>query len=201
MTVAPSTGTRVGAGCPFDPASPAVRRDPYPFYDRLRENDPVAWIEPPSRWNVLLSGGLTATRGFWLLTRHEDVARWLADRRLGHRVGGGAGAPGGGAADALVDLIGSWVLFSDPPDHRRIRQPLTRALASVSLDELAGRVAALAAARLDQLEPWTRLDVVRDYASPLPMWIIAELMGVPPPDRHRLATWAQGLYDALEIGA
>jgi cytochrome P450 len=188
--------------CPFDPMSPALWSDPYPTYRLLREQSPVVKVEPPSRWQVLLSGGLTATSGFWLLTRYADIAAAMTHPGLGHQIEP-AREPGTGATtpDRLLATIEKWPLFLDPPDHGRIRKPLVRALANLPFAELEARVAHAARAQWAVVAGRSEIDVIKDFAYDIPMRLMAGMLGVSEADQAMLTSWSSALYGALELGA
>jgi cytochrome P450 len=158
-------------------------------------------VEPPSRWQVLLSGGITPTDGFWLLTRYADIASAMARPELGHQIEAGKADSGALKADRLLATIEKWPLFLDPPDHGRIRRPLVRALSNLSYVELEARAADAARAQLAALAGRAEIDIVKDFAFDIPMRLVAGVLGVPEADRTMLASWSTALYGALELGA
>src|SRR5258708_6647849 len=104
---------------PFNPLDPAFIADPYPFYHRMRETAPV----------------FKTPMGFWLLTRYEDVALALRDRRFGKDfVGNIVRRYGENRMDEpAVASLGHTMLVLDPPDHTRLRGLVTKALTAPPL--------------------------------------------------------------------
>jgi pimeloyl-[acyl-carrier protein] synthase len=156
----------------YNPFLPGVHGDPYAHYHRLLRENPVHWSD------ALKS---------WVVCRHDDVAVALRDSRLSSRTGDGviaANVPP--AMSNTVERVGAFAVSLlnelDPPQHTRMRRLLTRALATagerapVDVDGIAHRL-------LDAVEPAGRMDVVADFAHPLPAAVAAELIGVPAADR------------------
>src|SRR3981081_3809040 len=102
-----------GAPLEFNPLDPAFIADPYPFYRRLRETAPV----------------FKTPQGLWLITRYEDAAFALRDRRFGKDFGANRGRRSGGLAGRTEPAIASLartMLVLDPPDHTRLRGLVTK---------------------------------------------------------------------------
>jgi cytochrome P450 len=154
---------------------PKIREDPYPFYRYLRESDaPVFWDPSGSRWVV---------------TRHRDVLTALRDPALSAarmRV-----APDADPEEQRVaGLFSNQLLFTDPPDHTRLRRLLARTFTPRMIDRLRPAVTTFVDGLIDRVHDQGRMDVVRDLALPLPVTVIAEMLGVPPSDRAQLAGWS-----------
>jgi len=160
----------------FDPRDPAFLADPYPVYHRLRETAPV-WKAPFGRW---------------LVTRYEDGAQVLRDRRMGkdytdpealrRRFG-----PTALQEPAVVELS-HMMLMRDPPDHTRLRSLVTKAFTARRIEQLRGRIAEITDALLDRVIGQGGMDAIRDLAFPLPVLVICELLGVPEEDREGFVT-------------
>jgi cytochrome P450 len=169
----------------FDPRDPAVLEDPYPILRALQADDPVHWSEPLKSW---------------VLTRYEDVRAALADARLSadrltpflrHEA---TMRPAGAAALAeLGRSLGLWAVFTDPPLHTRLRSLMTRAFTPRAVEALRPRVQALVDTLLDRVAERGRLDLIRDFAYPLPVAVIGDLIGVPREDGEWLKRWSDDL--------
>lgn len=160
----------------------AFWRDPYPTYAHLRESDPVALVDMPT-------GGRA-----YVITRHEDVLAALTDPRLVNDVRKVASAE---AATAVSDAM-AMMLFLDAPDHTRLRRLVTRSFTARRIAALRPRVQEIAATLLDAVAargPQTVVDLVQDYALPLPAAVICELLGVPVADRERFGAWSATMLD------
>jgi pimeloyl-[acyl-carrier protein] synthase len=152
----------------YRPFTPAVLANPYPVYHRLRAEDPVHWSEP--------TGG-------WVLTRYHDVALALSDRRFS-------------AADRPPmrrDGPVTTMVTADPPEHTRLRRLVSKAFTAKAVEAMRPRIRQIVDGLLDEGEG-QRMDVVQDFAYPLPVTVIAEMLGVPVADRDKFKRWAsQGL--------
>ncbi len=152
-----------------NPLDPAVRANPYPYFKRLREYDPVN--ETPL--------------GVFRLTRYDDVVRMLREVPSGVRFAngttfGGVQLPGGPS---------EFVLQRDPPDHTRLRRLMNQAFRPRAVERLRARVEALVAQLLDRVADRGEMDVIADLALPVPSTVICEMMGVPLADRERFTDW------------
>jgi cytochrome P450 len=155
----------------WDPSDPAWVSDPYPVYARLRERGPVR------------HGPL----GFWVFARHADCLSILRDRRAGSEGRSGA------TPDELVPFI-----FRDPPDHTRLRGLVAQAFTPRVIQSLQPRIEAICAELLDAAVQRREVDLVADYAYPLPVRIITELLGVPTGDQTLFHTWSDALARGLD---
>lgn len=164
--------------------SRAFYQDPYPFYDRLRTEAPIAWSE---------------TLGAWLLTRYEDVQATLLDPRRFSSQGRLSAAlerftPEERARfKPLEDHFGIGLIGSDPPNHTRLRALLNKAFIPRLIDQLRPRFQALVDEHLDRVAARGEMDLVRDLAYPLPATVIAELLGAPAGTRENFKRWSDGI--------
>jgi cytochrome P450 len=166
----------------YDPRRPEVVADPYPALRRLREEDPVHWSE--------ILGG-------WVLTRYADVRAALADPRLSaDRITPfltRQGPTASEAVQALLRQVGRWVVFTDPPVHTRLRSVLGRAFSAGMVELRSSRIQAIVDRLLAHAAAVGEMDLVRDFAYPLPVAVIGDLLGVPPEDGERLKAWSDEL--------
>jgi cytochrome P450 len=167
----------------FDPANPAFRADPYPFYHLLRSAAPVYW-----------EGSISS----WVLTRYADVAAVLRDPRF--VVGFAAKAlpmllP---RYEAMARMFQGWMLYQDPPEHTRLRTLVNKAFTPRVVEQLRPHMEQIVGDLLDQALARGSLELIADYAFPLPVTVIAQMLGVPAADRPLFKRWAQGLVGTLE---
>jgi cytochrome P450 len=144
--------------------SDEVRRDPYPWYAELRRASPVT-RDPRS--------------GLWMLFDYESVRRALDDHDA---FGSDISAAGHGNL--------GWFIFFDPPRHTKMRALISRAFTPRSIAALEPRVLGIARALLDRAAGRETLDVVGDFGVPLPLMVIAELLGASPDDWPRFRRWS-----------
>lgn len=172
-------------------ATPTFVADPYPTYHRLREEDPVHWSE---------------TVGAWLLTRYDDVSTTLRDSRHFSSSGRFSAVLEGlsreerTAVRPLEDHFTVGLLGSDPPDHTRLRGLINRAFTPRVVEGLRPRVQQIVDGLLDAAAPCGEMDLVRDFAYPLPATVIAELLGAPPDAQDDFKDWSDGILAFQGIG-
>ena len=149
----------------YDPLAPSFLADPYPTYAGLREDDPVHW-----------SDGM----GGWVLTRYEHVALALSDPRFS-----AADRPPMRRYGRATTMV-----TADPPEHTRLRRLVSKAFTPRAVERMRLRIQEIVDGLLDAVPPGGRMDVARDLAYPLPVVVIAEMLGVPVEDRERFKRWA-----------
>ena len=154
---------------------PDVLADPYPLFRRLRQENPVH--EDPQG------------RG-WIVSRYDDIEKVLADRRFSaQRTLLASEAPG--ASSAVQAALARQMLFLDPPDHTRLRSLFTKAFTPQRMEALRPQVTMLVTGYLNHAEDLGgSIDFIEDFAIPLPVTVIAQMLGVPVADRDRLRAWS-----------
>lgn len=174
----------------FDPWSAEFVAHPYEAYARLREHTPVSYYEPT---------------GQWLVARHADVSALLRDRRLGrtytHRYTHeefGRPAPDP-AHEPFHTLNDHGLLDLEAPDHTRIRRLVSKAFTPRMVESLRPTVARLADELARGLVEDGGGDLISRVAEPLPVAVIAEMLGVPEPDRHLLRPWSADITGMFEL--
>jgi pimeloyl-[acyl-carrier protein] synthase len=176
----------------FAPFSPEFRADPYRVYAELRRHDPVHWCPAPAP-------------GFWFATRYADVAMILKEPRFGREVRRvlppEAFPPIPERHRPLQEMVERWFVFRDPPDHTRLRGLVNRAFTPRTVESLRPHIQEIADSLVEAAAAGGTLDVVNDYAFPLTVTVIAQMLGVPPADRERFKAWANELLGAIDIGA
>lgn len=154
--------------------------DPYAGYAALREAGPVHRI--------------TGTDGqpAWLVTRYEDVRHALADPRLS--LDKRYAAPGGYRGFSLPPALDANLLNMDPPDHTRVRRLVVKAFTPGRVDALCKPVRRIADELLDAMEErGGPADLIADYAGPLPITVICDLLGIPQDHRRDFLAWSDAL--------
>jgi cytochrome P450 PksS len=183
------SGAGRAAGAGPDISSPAFKADPFPYYRRLRDETPVAPVALPS--------GMTV----WLVTRYDDVVTVLRDERFPKTRDS---IPGPKVplppTPKMFEPLTRHMLNADPPDHTRLRALVSRAFTPALVEGMRGRIQAIADGLLDGIAGRPRVDLLRDYALPIPTTVIAEMLGVPVEDRHRFHHWSRTILMSSASG-
>ena len=172
-----------------DLLSPEAVRDPYAYFGRLREEVPVHYNE---RYRS------------WVITRYEHIVEAFKDPRFSsdritpfleqkseeiERVG----------MTETFEVLADWLVFKDPPDHTRLRRLVHRAFTPRAVQRMQDRVELLARQLLEELPVEGEVDLIEDFAYPIPAIVIAEMLGVPPSDRELFKRWSDDI-SALVFG-
>lgn len=162
------------AELPFDVLSLDFIRDPYPAYHRLRREDPMHWCP----------------LGFYLASRHADIAFILRDHRFGKDFGGRLRRSSGDKAleEPVYQSMLRWMVNQNPPGHTRLRGLLTKAFSNRSVENMRPRIQEIVDQALDQVIAQGRMDLVADFARRLPVTVICDLLGIPENDRRMFFT-------------
>jgi cytochrome P450 len=165
----------------FNPMAPEFVEDPYPTYRRLRDEDPV-------HQNPL---------GFWVLTRYEDVVASLKDPRMVKEpiaafvaARFGLQAPPSGMGLSMLDR--------DPPDHTRLRGLVSKAFTPRVIEQLRPHIQGIVNRLLDKVEGEPGMDLIEQFAYPLPVIVICEMLGVPVADHERFKGWGLDIARGLD---
>lgn len=162
-----------------DLARPEFKANPYPFYARLRKEEPVCRISA-----VFMKA--------WLVTRYDDAVMVLRDQRLSKNISSKLGY-----VLRFAKPLADNMLAYDPPDHTRLRTLVSKAFTPRRVEQFRGRIQSVCEELLAAVRPGD-FDLVRDYALPIPLTVISEMLGIPEEDRHRFHTLTRG---SLAIGA
>ncbi len=163
-----------------DLLAPDVVADPYTYFGRLREEDPVHWNH---RW------------GGWLVTRYEDVVTVLRDHerfssdRMASLVLELTPADRD-RLSLLINYFSKWLVFTDPPYHTRVRMLINKAFTPTSVERLRPRVRQIVDELLSAVAARRQMEFIHDFAFHLPVIVISEYMGVPPEDREQVKEWS-----------
>jgi cytochrome P450 len=151
-------------------ATPEFIRDPYQIYRQLRESDPIH----------------KSKFGFYVLSRHADVSAVLHDNRFGRDYAATATSFYG--PDAFEELVlrvtRQQMLFNDPPEHSRLRRVLVKAFSPHRVNAMRETMTQLVHGLIDGFEARGHADLIREYARPIPLSVICEMLGVPEEDRE-----------------
>jgi cytochrome P450 len=174
--------TATVTGQMFDPNDPVHLPDPHPLFHQMRQQAPIyRYIGPRTG------------RTFWYLTRYADVQRALRDPHIGRQLDR--------LPDRLAETHRQWqddtlaaasrhVLNLDPPDHTRLRRLMTPAFGARTVAALRPRIEEITAGLLEAVADGSdAFDLIESVAMPLPILVIAELLGIPIDDRVQFRTW------------
>ncbi len=174
----------------FDPNAPDFKRAPYAAYADMRTQTPILH---------------DATSGLWFISRYEDVSALLRDRRLGRSIEhiksrAELGLPPKDLRYAPFDRLSENSMFDkEPPDHTRLRGLVHKAFTPRRIENLRGHIQTIADSLLDQIVTRRECDLLEDFAVPLPVIVIAELLGIPEADRQRLRPWSHDIVALYEL--
>jgi len=163
----------------FNPMDSAFVANPYPTYHRLRAEDPVHH----------------SPLGFWVLTRYDDVAMALRDPRFAKEAIAAVVAERLGV---VAPGIGLSMLDRDPPDHTRLRGLVSKAFTPRVVETLRPHIQQIVDGLLDRVEGTGSMDLIEDFAYPLPVVVICQMLGVPVEDRERFKQWGVDIARGLD---
>ena len=178
------------AGSGFAPEDPAFVADPYPVYAELRRDRPVCYDDATDHW---------------LITRHADVNALLRDRRFGrtylhvasHEAMRRPAPPAW--HEPFWRLINAGILDMEATDHTRVRRLVSKAFTPAYVEALRPRVQAIVDGLLSRIDDTGVVDLLPTVAEPLPVTVIAEMLGVPPDERHLLRPWSADICRMYEL--
>ena len=167
--------------------SAEFKANPFPFYAWLRAEAPVYRVELPDK------------RPAWLIARYDEVAAALKDERFakdrrnamtGEQLAKQEWMPG------FLKPIERNMLSSDAPDHTRLRGLVHKAFTPRLLEEMRERIETITSDLLDAAERKGSIELIHDFALPLPVTVIADILGVPEEDRHKFHRWSRAMIAA-----
>jgi hypothetical protein len=162
---------------------PEVRANPYPLFRRLRTEDPV-------HWDPFIHA--------WVVTRYADVVSVL------HNFLTYKPAPPGvlkemglSELDPLAKVMMKQMLFMDPPAHTRLRNLAAKVFTPHRMEKLRLHIREIISSLLDKVQLSGRMEVLVDFAEPLPAIVTAELLGLPASDFRQLKAWSADFAERL----
>ncbi|MDP7542937.1 MAG: cytochrome P450 [Acidimicrobiales bacterium] len=161
-------------------------RDPFPMYRALRDHDPVHRVEANGQ-----------TGSFWFLSRFEDVFTAVRDTDTfssAHGLTVDPDAPGTQMGDATP------IVFMDPPDHTTMRRLVSAGFTPRQVTELEDEIRAFVVEHLERLRMAGSGDIISGLFKPLPSFVVAHYLGVPPEDRTRFDGWTEQIVAAAAQG-
>ena len=169
----------------YDLFSPRFKADPFPTFTRMRQVAPLHAHKAPDGSTI------------WYITRYEDVTAVLRDDRnfcKDPRNARPVDAPGTASRKTVAhQRINENMLFSDPPDHTRLRALVSQAFTPRRVERMAPLIQSIADRLLDQTQSLGKMDLIASYALPLPVFVICEMLGIPESDREQVSGWSQAI--------
>jgi cytochrome P450 len=163
----------------YDLLSPALFAEPYPTFDLMRQSDPLYWHEQ---------------MGVWFATRYHDVRTVIRDSRFSSaRVDAFMPPRNDDKTQAMRQFYNDWMLFSDPPEHTRLRRLAARAFTPRSTATLESFVHRAVDEALDRVKGQDQIDIIADFGFPVPARVIAHMLGVPPDRVDDFERWSNDL--------
>jgi cytochrome P450 len=162
-------------------------RDPYKYYKQLRDADPIYWSEEGD---------------YWLVTGYEEADLMLRDLRFGkthHLLGRGSflSSMAAGLVSRLLPRSQS-MLNMNPPDHTRIRSLVNKTFTPKMIEQMRVHIQEITDNLIDKIQNKKQVDLVAEFAFPLPVNVIAEMLGVPAKDQEQFKHWSRNLAAVLE---
>lgn len=177
----------------FSPLSPEFQANPYPYYAMLRMGAPIFyWAD----WNM------------WICTRYDDCTALLRDNHLGQEILRHMTAEELGWKNTAeiedkqrlrMRMQRRWILFKDQPDHTRLRTLVHKAFTPRMIEHLRGHIETITTDLIDALAEKGEFDLIEDFALPLPVTVIAEMLGVPIEDQPMFKGWSDHLAGTLDL--
>ncbi|MBT2571833.1 cytochrome P450 [Planococcus sp. ISL-110] len=161
-------------------------QNPYPTYEKLREGDPVHAVRFPDGQNG------------WMVTRYKDAEEVLKDPRFIKDM-----SKIYGDSMDMLSVFTQNMLFSDPPDHKRLRGLAQKAFTPKMISGMRGRIQEITDELLTEMEDRDQIDLIDEFAFPLPIIVICEILGVPSADRDKFRLWSNSMIEGTsgELGA
>jgi len=177
---------RAKSGVTWNPLADHYHQQPVDTYNRLRDQDPVHYSE-------LINA--------WVFSRYEDCDVILRDHKRFSNDSRNADDPANDRAASLNEARS--ILAADPPDHTRMRSLVSKAFTPKAIEALRPRIEAIVDDLLDQVDDRVsggerHVDMLEALAVPLPITVIAEMLGVPPADLPRFKAWSDRVARTLE---
>ncbi len=179
----------------YDIWNVATRANPQALYEQMRREDPVYCAIGP-----------VTKRNFWFFTRYQDCVAVLKDPRFGKEfykhlsqeqiIGNGFGDN-----NDAYNVVNRHLLNLDPPDHTRLRGLIHKAFTPRMVENLRGRIQQIADELVAQMQGQQQVDLIASYALPLPITVIAEMLGIPASDQAKFRAWTDALLTGTDEAA
>lgn len=172
---------------PINPFSSDFKNQAYALYEKLRQDDPIHKITMPN--------GKTG----WIVTRYKDAVATLKKERFSKNLFQFVDADDIGLPQKQIDLMFQHMLNSDPPDHTRLRALVQKAFTPRMLERLNERIQDISESLIDKMKSKRDIELIEDYAYPLPIIVICEMLGLPEDERDQFRKWSHSLISSINV--
>ena len=160
-------------------------QDPYPTYTRLLEEGPLHYVNVGAKWAV------------WSVFAHAECSMLAKDPRLSAKRAQQMLLPLPLSRQAefseLARMFGLWLIFMDPPEHTRLRKLLNKGFSPAAVEALRPKVEEIVDRMLRPLDHGSEIDLMREFANPMPVRIISELLGIPQELHDTFVNWSRAV--------
>ena len=165
--------------------SDEVLQNPYPTYARLHEAGPLHYLDVGSKWPV------------WSIVSHAECSSIAKDPRLSakraHQMLLSLPLSRQAEFAELARMLGLWLIFMDPPEHTRLRKLLNKGFSAAAVEGLRPQVEAIVDQMLKPLQHGSEVDLMLEFANPMPVRIILEMLGIPQELRDTFVDWSRAI--------
>ena len=165
--------------------SDEILQDPYPTYARLLEEGPLHYVDVGSKWAV------------WSVFSHAECSAMAKDPRCSAKRAQQQllALPLSRQAEfsELARMLGLWLIFMDPPEHTRLRKLLNKGFSPAAIEALRPQVEAIVDRMLRPLEHGSEVELMREFANPMPVRIICEMLGIPQELNETFVNWSRAI--------
>ena len=162
-----------------------ILQDPYPTYSRLLEEGPLHYVDVGSKWPV------------WSVFGHAECSAMAKDSRCSAKRGPQLllTLPLSRQKEFsdLARMFSLWMIFMDPPEHTRLRKLLNKGFSPAAIEALRPQVESLVDRMLKPLRPGMEIDLLSEFAYPMPVSVISEMMGVPEALHGKFGDWSRAI--------
>jgi cytochrome P450 len=162
-----------------------ILQDPYPTYAHMHEEGPLHYVDVGGKWAV------------WSIFSHAECSSIAKDPRLSAKRAKQMLLPLPLSRQAefseLARMLGLWLIFMDPPEHTRLRKLLNKGFSAAAVEGLRPQVEAIVDGMLKPLQHGSEVELMREFANPMPVRIISELLGVPQELHDTFVNWSRAI--------
>ncbi|MGA7375663.1 MAG: hypothetical protein WBW36_04910, partial [Candidatus Sulfotelmatobacter sp.] len=162
-----------------------ILQDPYPTYARLHEEGPIHYLDVGSKWAV------------WSVIGHAECSSVAKDPRLSAKRAQQMLLPLPLSRQAefseLARMFSLWLIFMDPPEHTRLRKLLNRGFSPAAIEALRPQVEAIVDRMLSPLQHGSEVELMGEFANPMPVRIISEMLGIPQELHDTFVNWSRAI--------